>query len=143
MRFTNSGLILTLLASILISACTSDKDSNIHPNERNIPSESEANIINLQEKKSKSADTDSEEMLISDLKKMTKIAEFGEHPNKEEVVLGRIADVVIDSSDRIYLLDSKKQQIQVFDRRGTHITSVGSEGPGPAEFERASSISIQ
>ncbi len=51
-----------------------------------------------------------------------------------EQMFGKVSDVVVDSSNSIYVLDSYSHAVRVFGRDGQYIASVGAAGRGPGEF---------
>ena len=48
--------------------------------------------------------------------------------------------VAIDAADRTYVADFENHRIQVFDDRGTFLTSFGSHGRDPGQFERPTDL---
>ena len=53
---------------------------------------------------------------------------------------GSIADIEIDASGRIYVLDGDAAEIRLFGSDGRHIRTVGGEGEGPGEFRSPSEL---
>lgn len=60
----------------------------------------------------------------------------------ENVAFNRPNDLEVDAEGRLYVLDSMNHRIQVFDRDGKFIKSIGRRGQGPGEFNMPSSISL-
>jgi hypothetical protein len=54
----------------------------------------------------------------------------------EDVLLGLINDVLVDSAGLFYLLDSQLCQVHVFDPDGIYLHSLSREGEGPGEVRR-------
>jgi hypothetical protein len=52
----------------------------------------------------------------------------------DTVIFGRIKDVTVDSTGRIYVADSMRNQILVYDPHGRHLRQIGGSGQGPGEF---------
>ncbi|MDQ7041814.1 MAG: 6-bladed beta-propeller [Rhodothermus sp.] len=52
-------------------------------------------------------------------------------------MFGIIKDVAIDKEGRVVVLDFSYQEIRLFDRSGTFVTTVGRQGEGPGEFVQA------
>jgi hypothetical protein len=50
-------------------------------------------------------------------------------------ILSDIRDVVVDDAGSIYVLDWQNSRIQVFDRAGTFLRTIGRKGQGPGELE--------
>jgi len=58
----------------------------------------------------------------------------------EDILFGVIAEFLHDDDGNIYLLDSQLSEIQVFDRDGTWLRTVGREGEGPGEFRNGADM---
>lgn len=52
----------------------------------------------------------------------------------ENYIFGNIADLSLDLEENIYVLDDKIGRIQVFNRAGKFLRSIGKKGQGPREF---------
>jgi len=50
---------------------------------------------------------------------------------------GDIADLLVDATGRMYVLDGQSQDVRVFDSAGTFVRTIGRRGSGPGEFQRA------
>jgi len=61
---------------------------------------------------------------------------------KHEEMFNRIEDIVVDSNNRIYILDSRKYQVGVFDSLGKFIKTLGNKGSGPGEFMQSESLAL-
>lgn len=48
---------------------------------------------------------------------------------------GEIADIEIGADGSVFVLDGLKAVVQVFDRDGTHLRTIGRRGSGPGELE--------
>ena len=57
-------------------------------------------------------------------------------------VFGSVADIAVDASGRIYVLDDRTYEVRVFTRSGEHVTSFGRRGQGPGEFDSPVSIDV-
>ncbi len=55
--------------------------------------------------------------------------------NSKNVLIGRIGGIDIDDSGRVFIADSQKMAIDVFDSSGHYKTHFGRKGRGPGEFE--------
>lgn len=55
---------------------------------------------------------------------------------------GAIADLLVDSNGRIYILDGLAQEVRVFEPDGTFSHSLGGPGRGPGEFALATKMSL-
>lgn len=68
--------------------------------------------------------------------KVEKLLEFGSGDlNKEKYLLGRAADIAIDSHGNVYICDDLFVEIKKFDKNGKYIKTIGSgKGRGPGEF---------
>ena len=52
----------------------------------------------------------------------------------DELMFGRLADIVSDAHGRIFAGDNGQHTIHVFDVHGNRFTTIGREGRGPGEF---------
>lgn len=50
-------------------------------------------------------------------------------------LFGHVADVAVDGSGRIYVLDRLASEVRTFDQEGRHLGTIGREGAGPREFQ--------
>lgn len=55
----------------------------------------------------------------------------------EEILLGMIGDLEVDSKDQVYIVDMDNNNIQVFSPDGSYLGSIGRQGRGPGEFMNA------
>jgi hypothetical protein len=74
------------------------------------------------------------------LENRVEVFSVGERYGDQEEMFGRIEEAVLDSFNRVYILDSRMQNIRVFNLDGEYITKLGGKGKGPGEFERARSM---
>ena len=65
---------------------------------------------------------------------------IGEEEGDSNYVFYRPANIVVDSEEHIYLLDSGNNRVQVFDAAGKFLYSFGKKGQGPGEFMMAYSM---
>lgn len=57
-------------------------------------------------------------------------------------IFGRIRKLAIDSQENIYILDNRRNRIQVFDRKAKFLKTIGHKGEGPGEFKRIADIIV-
>ena len=57
-------------------------------------------------------------------------------------MFGRIADVVLNSLNRVFILDSRANTVHIYRTDGTYLSSFGSSGRAPGEFDYPTSISL-
>ena len=62
------------------------------------------------------------------------VLSIGQESGDEAYVFGRIADVTVDSQNRIHVLDQHAHVVRTYGADGVFIRSVGREGQGPGEF---------
>ena len=67
---------------------------------------------------------------------------FGGLDVPSEQILANPCDMVISSEGLIYILDSKDNDIKVFEKDGSFLKCFGRTGQGPGEFGRPWSLSI-
>jgi 6-bladed beta-propeller len=60
----------------------------------------------------------------------------GNPEGEEEYLFGRIADVAVDSRDRLHVLDAATRDVRVFDGGGVFVHRVGGPGRGPGELSK-------
>lgn len=65
------------------------------------------------------------------------------YETSEEVLIGRIGDIAVDDSGRVFIADSQKKVIYVFEPGGRFMTQLGREGRGPSEFSEIKSLQIR
>lgn len=53
---------------------------------------------------------------------------------KEEYLFQNILNLAVDDDENIYVADRKAAHIQVFDKNGEHVRTIGSRGQGPGEM---------
>lgn len=63
--------------------------------------------------------------------------------NSQSTLIGRIVDVAVDRSGRVFIADIQQQSIHVFNAQGDYIKKLGRSGEGPGEFSTLKSIQIQ
>jgi hypothetical protein len=67
---------------------------------------------------------------------------IGEAEVREEYIFSDIADIAVDREERIYILDSKKSHINVFNKMGEFVKTIGKEGQGPGEMQCPTSLQV-
>jgi len=92
--------------------------------------------------KVKSSESGESAQILSTFRDMQLMAEIGTDRDNEKEMFSRIDDVVTDNKQRIFILNGPKQEIQVFHRNGSFLTTVGRKGRGPGEFESAQSMAV-
>ena len=58
----------------------------------------------------------------------------------DEVFFGTIAEFLHDDEGNIYLLDGQLSEIQVFDKTGEWLRTIGRQGQGPGEFQNGADM---
>ncbi len=57
--------------------------------------------------------------------------------DEDGALFGVLSSVAVDENDNVYVLDMQLSQINVFDKSGKLVRTIGHEGEGPGEFRRA------
>lgn len=70
----------------------------------------------------------------------TKDATYGD---TEDVLIGLIQDVTVDSLGRVFIADARQVVIHVFEPDGRYVTHLGRGGRGPGEFGTIKSLQIR
>lgn len=84
--------------------------------------------------------TDSEDTVPRVSISFKKEGEYGELDNN--VVLGQIGDITVDSLGRVFISDIQKNEINVFEPAGNFLNTLGRQGVGPGEFNNIRSLQI-
>lgn len=61
----------------------------------------------------------------------------------KKVLIGRMGDIAVDSSGRVFIADDQQNTIDVFKPDGRFLTHLGRKGKGPGEFLSLSSLQIR
>ncbi len=67
---------------------------------------------------------------------------IGDAEGTEEYMFSRIRDIDVDNDEKIYVLDSRKYHIKVFDKDGIYLSVIGKKGQGPGEIQSAGNFTI-
>jgi hypothetical protein len=67
---------------------------------------------------------------------------LGGESEDEDEFFGVIMQIVTDSNNNLYLLDSQLHQVNIYSPDGELIRSIGREGEGPGEFRRPGDMMI-
>lgn len=122
--------------------CSSNEESGIieHPTEINLRHEG----MKISEISLDKSDLSYPKFLsqLSSMLSSVPYSQIGKEYGEEYEVFGFIKEIQIDQKERIYLLDERQQIIQVYSKNGEYLTTLGSRGKGPGEFERASSMDL-
>ncbi len=60
----------------------------------------------------------------------------------ENYIFTRVSDIEVDEEGNIYVLDSRECQIQIYDKDGKYLKTIGRKGEGPGEFQRARRMTL-
>ena len=77
-------------------------------------------------------------------KKLTveKIFSIGSLEADDEYLFSWVKDITTDSSGNIYACDSREHRIQVYDKNGKYIRTIGRKGQGPGDLMRPMAVRI-
>ena len=67
---------------------------------------------------------------------------IGELDGAEEYLFGWIRSIAVDDDRNIYVFDFQAQHVGVFDSARNHVETLGRQGEGPGEFNRAEAIAL-
>jgi len=110
-----------------------------HPQEKYIPylDEIEENSISLSPKNNSNQST-----LISKVLDARQIYQIGQKEGPNYQILGRITAIVTDQEKNLYLLDSRKNTVLVYNSLGKYVYQFGRGGRGPGEFQSPIDMAI-
>ena len=60
----------------------------------------------------------------------------------ENYMFRRVSDIEVDEEGNIYVLDSGECRIQIYDKDGKYLKTIGRKGEGPGEFQRAGRMTL-
>jgi hypothetical protein len=135
MRF----LIYIIILFFFFGCGLGNKSEILHPTPENLPSKGEknTNIIDVENDSDKNANQHKAKQKFDKIQLASEIGQLYGEPNE---IFGFIQSIIIDSYNRIYILDRNQQHIQVYMANGDYITRLGNKGQGPGEFEMAYSM---
>jgi len=67
---------------------------------------------------------------------------IGEAEDREEYMFSDVSNLAVSDDEKIFVLDTKRGHIKVFDRMGNYLKSIGRKGQGPGEMQFPTSILI-
>jgi len=59
------------------------------------------------------------------------------HEDDANYAFSDVGGLDIDEEGNIYVLESRNRRVQIFDKNGTYLRTIGRKGQGPGEFEAA------
>lgn len=62
---------------------------------------------------------------------------------ENDVLIGRVGSVVVDSLNRVFIADLQEKKVNVFESDGRFVKQIGREGRGPGEFGYIKSLQIR
>ncbi|HDL17456.1 MAG TPA: 6-bladed beta-propeller, partial [Bacteroidetes bacterium] len=74
--------------------------------------------------------------------KVTRIFSLGSLNAEEEYLFSWVKDIATDRNGNIYACDSRENRIQVYDKSGKYIRTMGRKGKGPGELLRPMAIVV-
>ena len=60
----------------------------------------------------------------------------------ENYMFTRVSDIEVDEEGNIYVLDSRECRIQIYDKAGKYLKTIGRKGEGPGEFQRSGRMAL-
>ncbi len=67
--------------------------------------------------------------------KLTPVWSIGQVDGPDEIAFGRVSEVTVDRSGRMYVYDLNDAQIRQYDANGKFLRKIGQKGKGPGEYE--------
>ncbi len=140
-------LPVLLIVSVALPACTASEDEAdtvqgrlVHPVPEAIPGFAQARDFvggdgNAMEGSQLRA-------VVQTLQSAAKAMTIGVLEGDEQYVLGRVADIEVDSDGNMYVLDSEFSEVRIYSPEGTFLFAVGGPGEGPGEFRSPRSLDL-
>lgn len=127
-----------IIFAIFFGSCNNNSGKITHPTIENTPD------LNLENVRIVNATSNHLEInsIIERLKTIEIQGVISENKGEYSNLFGFITDVAIDSYNRVYILDERRQDISIFSSQGEFIKKIGGKGAGPEETESAKSISV-
>ncbi|HWK90420.1 MAG TPA: 6-bladed beta-propeller [Longimicrobium sp.] len=111
----------------------------VHPTEENLPRRSElAASISIS---GDSRGGGAAERFARRLARARQVGAFGAVEGTPDQVFGNIEDIAAGEDGRLYVLDSRYNNVRIFDASGRPLASFGGPGGGPAEFRAPEALS--
>ncbi len=67
---------------------------------------------------------------------------LGSLDTEDEFIFSWVNDILTDSNGNIYACDTKEKRVQVYNKKGKYLYSIGRAGKGPGEFSRPKKLDI-
>jgi hypothetical protein len=67
---------------------------------------------------------------------------IGEAKGNQQDLFGYISMIAVDSNENIYVADLKEAHIQVYDKDGGYLRTIGRRGQGPGEFNNVNALEV-
>jgi general stress protein 26 len=110
-----------------------------HPQEKYIPylDKIEERVISLLPK-----NNSGQSIIKSKIHNAKQIYQIGQKEGPSYQIIGRITSIVTDQENNIYLLDSRKNTVLVYNSIGKYLYQFGRGGRGPGEFQSPIDMAI-
>lgn len=80
--------------------------------------------------------------LLRQLSELDTLHSLGTLESPRHEVFGYVADLAVDEHQRLYVLDSRYNELRVFDPDGDLLATAGGPGGGPGEFSSPQAVSV-
>lgn len=127
-----SCVAATVLALSAVWACKPASDSTLHPRDEFI-----ARPIGITATlQVGSAHVDRSQMgsVVSSAQRAAYLKPIGAAEQPSSEVFGSLTHIVVDSTGRVFALDTQTGNVRVFDANGHYLATIGRPGGGPGEF---------
>ncbi len=138
--FYLTEVLLLVVAVSALAACGESAgethqsvDKTVHPTPENIPADSAVADIIEMTIHPRNADKQLKRYARR-LRKAEAILRIGTATGERSEVIGKVQDIVGGTDGYIYVLDSRYNEIKVYDPNGRFVRAVGKPGRGPSEF---------
>jgi len=125
------GVLASFAATLICGSGAFAQVAESHPNPQNLRVRGPVETISRAQTTTGAREL---EAFATRLSKLTRVDSLGTADGAPETVLGRIRDVIVDSTGRIFVLDDSFLMVRVFSAAGRPEFTIGQQGGGPLDF---------
>jgi hypothetical protein len=111
-----------------------------HPTKENIPEDSL--LADIIDRSILQVEEEAMMRIWHRLSRAREVVTIGILEGEQSDMIGEVKDIAVGESGVIYILDSRNNEVKVFNKDGIYLTSFGGPGEGPEEFMEPQGIEI-